>query len=50
MVSVQEEAAQLGGQAEEWEIERAEERPRAAAGPDGTPGAHLDAVLVLRKR
>ena len=50
MVSVQEEAAQLGGQAEEWEIERAEERPRAAAGPDGTPGKHLDAVLVLRRR
>jgi len=50
MVSVQEEAAQLAGPAEEWEIERVEERPRAAVAPDGSAGEHLDAVLVLRRR
>ena len=50
MVSVQDEAAQRGGHADEWEIEQADERPRAAVAPDGTPGEHLDAVLVLRRR
>lgn len=50
MVSVQDEAAQLGGSAEEWEVELAEERPRAATAPDGSAGEHLDAVLVLRRR
>jgi len=50
MVSVQDEAAQLGGSAEEWEVELAEERPRAATAPDGSAGEHLDAVLVLRQR
>ena len=50
MVSVQDEAAQLGGHADEWEVEQADERPRAAVAPDGTPGEHLDAVLVLRRR
>ena len=50
MVSVQDEAAQLGGSAEEWEVELAEERPRTATAPDGSAGEHLDAVLVLRRR
>ena len=50
MVSVQDEAAQLGGSSEEWEVELAEERPRAATAPDGSAGEHLDAVLVLRRR
>ena len=50
MVSVRDEAAQLGGSAEEWEVELAEERPRAATAPDGSAGEHLDAVLVLRRR
>lgn len=50
MVSVHDEAEQLGGPAEEWEVERAEERPRAATAPDGSEGEHLDAVLVLRRR
>ena len=50
MVSVQEEAAQLGAPASEWEVELAEERPRAATAPDGSAGEHLDAVLVLRRR
>ena len=50
MVSVQDEAAQLGGHADEWEVEQADERPRAAVAPDGTPGEHRDAVLVLRRR
>lgn len=50
MVSVQEEAAQLGGSSEEWEVELAEERPRASTAPDGSEGEHLDAVLVLRRR
>ncbi|MGP5413804.1 class I SAM-dependent methyltransferase [Brachybacterium paraconglomeratum] len=50
MVSVQDEAAQLGGHADEWEIEQADERPRAAVAPDGTPGEHRDAALVLRRR
>ncbi|MEV0867382.1 class I SAM-dependent methyltransferase [Brachybacterium paraconglomeratum] len=50
MVSVQDEAAQLGRSAEEWEVELAEERPRTATAPDGSAGEHLDAVLVLRRR
>lgn len=50
MVSVQEEAAQLVGSAEEWEVDLAEERPRAATAPDGSEGQHLDAVMVLRRR
>ena len=50
MVSVQDEAEQLGGSGEEWEVELAEERPRAATAPDGSAGEHLDAVLVLRRR
>lgn len=50
MVSVQDEAAQLGGSAEEWEVELAEERPRVATAPDGSEGEHLDAVLVLQRR
>lgn len=50
MVSVKEEAAQLAGPSEEWEIERMEERSRAAVAPDGSAGEHLDAVLVLRRR
>ncbi|WP_010551922.1 class I SAM-dependent methyltransferase [Brachybacterium paraconglomeratum] len=50
MVSVPEEAAQLGTPAPEWEVELAEERPRAATAPDGSAGEHLDAVLVLRRR
>ena len=49
-VSVQDETAQLGGSAEEWEVELAEERPRAATAPDGSAGEHLDAVLVLQRR
>ena len=50
MVSVQDEVAQLGGSAEKWEVELAEERPRAATAPDGSAGEHLDAVMVLRRR
>jgi len=50
MVSVQDEVAQLCGSAEEWEVELAEARPRAATAPDGSAGEHLDAVLVLRRR
>lgn len=50
MVSVQEEAEQLVGSSEEWEVELAEERPRAATAPDGSAGEHLDAVLMLRRR
>lgn len=50
MVSVQEEAEQLVGSSEEWEVELAEERTRAATAPDGSAGEHLDAVLVLRRR
>ena len=50
MVSVQDEAAQLGTPASEWEVELAAERPRAATAPDGSAGEHLDAVLVLRRR
>ena len=50
MVSVQEEAAQLGQPETEWEVEFAEEHPRAATAPDGSEGEHLDAVLVLRRR
>ena len=50
MVSVQDETAQLGGSSEEWEVELAEERPRAATAPDGSAGEHLDAVLMLRRR
>ncbi|WME22863.1 class I SAM-dependent methyltransferase [Brachybacterium sp. GU-2] len=50
MVSVQEEAVQLGTPASEWVIELAEERPRAATAPDGSAGEHRDAVLVLRRR
>ena len=50
MVSVQDEVAQLGGSAEKWEVELAEERPRAATAPDGSAGEHLDAVLVLQRR
>ena len=50
MVSVQEEAEQLVGSVEEWEVELAEEWPRAATAPDGSAGEHLDAVLVLRRR
>ena len=50
MVSVQVEAAQLVGSSEEWEVELAEERTRAATAPDGSAGEHLDAVLVLRRR
>ena len=50
MVSVQDEAEQLGTPASEWEVERAEELPRAATAPDGSAGEHLDAVLVLRRR
>ncbi|MBB5832882.1 class I SAM-dependent methyltransferase [Brachybacterium aquaticum] len=50
MVSVQEEAEQLVGSSEEWEVELAEERTRAATAPDGSVGEHLDAVLVLRRR
>ena len=49
MVSVHEEAAQLAHSAKGWEIERAEERPRAAVAPDGSAGEHLDAVLVLTR-
>ena len=50
MVSVQDEVAQLGGSAEKWEVELAEERPRAATAPDGSAGENLDAVMVLRRR
>ena len=50
MVSVQDEAAQLGGSSEEWGVELAEELPRAATAPDGSAGEHLDAVLVLQRR
>ena len=50
MVSVQEEAEQLVGSSEEWEVELAEERTRAATATDGSAGAHLDAVPVLRRR
>ena len=50
MVSGQEEAEQLVGSFQEWKVELAEERTRAATAPDGSAGAHLDAVLVLRRR
>jgi SAM-dependent methyltransferase len=50
MIGAQEDAAQLALPESEWELRIAEDRPRAAVGPDGTPGEHLDAVLVLRRR
>lgn len=50
MVSVEEDAAALDLPEEEWSIEVCEDRPRAAVGPDGAHGQHLDAVLVMRRR
>lgn len=50
MVSVAEDAAALDLPEEEWSIEVCEDRPRAAVSPDGTPGQHLDGVLVMRRR
>jgi len=32
-----------------WDVELAEERPREAVGPDGTPGLRSDTVLCLRR-
>lgn len=50
MLSALEEAEQLELAPEEWGVEIAEDRPRPAVGPDGAPGEHLDAVVVLRRR
>lgn len=50
MVDVHEERAQLALPKADWAVEVAEERPRAAKDPEGNPGQHLDAVLVLRRR
>ena len=50
MIDVRAEVEQLGLPVEDWAVEIAEERRRAAVGPDGAPGEHLDAVLVLRRR
>ena len=40
----------IDAELDRWEVELAEERPRAATAPDGSEGEHLDAVLVLRRR
>jgi SAM-dependent methyltransferase len=50
MIDVQTEAEQLAQPVADWAVEVVEERRRPAAGPDGAPGEHLDAVLVLRRR
>lgn len=50
MLSAREEYEQLALPPEDWAVEIAEDRPRPAVGPDGAPGEHLDAVLVLRRR
>jgi hypothetical protein len=50
MIDVHAEAEQLAQPVADWAVEVAEERRRPAAGPDGAPGEHLDAVLVLRRR
>lgn len=50
MISVREEVEQLARPAENWVVELAEERPRAANAPDGSAGEHLDAVVVLARR
>ena len=50
MIDVRAEAKQLAQPAVDWAVEVAEERRRPAVGPDGAPGEHLDAVLVLRRR
>lgn len=50
MIDVRAEAEQLAQPAVDWAVEVAEERRRPAVGPDGAPGEHLDAVLVLRRR
>ena len=50
MLSAREECEQLALPPEEWAVEIAEDRPRPGVGPDGAPGEHLDAVLVLRRR
>lgn len=50
MLSAREEYEQLALPPEDWAVEITEDRPRPAVGPDGAPGEHLDAVLVLRRR
>ncbi|HEX7351368.1 class I SAM-dependent methyltransferase [Brachybacterium sp.] len=50
MIDVHTEAEKLARPVEDWEVEVAEERRRPAASPDGAPGEHVDAVLVLRRR
>lgn len=50
MIDVRAEAEELAQPATEWAVEVAEERQRPADGPDGAPGEHLDAVVVLRRR
>lgn len=50
MISVHEEVEQLAQPAEGWVVQLAEELTRAALAPDGSPGEHLDAVVVLARR
>jgi SAM-dependent methyltransferase len=50
MIGAREEVARLDLPAHQWTIETAEDRPREATSPDGHPGEHLDAVVVLRRR
>ncbi|WP_193105555.1 bifunctional 2-polyprenyl-6-hydroxyphenol methylase/3-demethylubiquinol 3-O-methyltransferase UbiG [Brachybacterium sp. FME24] len=50
MIDVRTEAEQLARPVEDWAVEVAEERRRPAVSPDGAPGEHVDAVLVLRRR
>ncbi|MEE1618654.1 class I SAM-dependent methyltransferase [Brachybacterium sp. J153] len=50
MIGSREEVEQLALPAAEWEVVTCEDRPRPAVGPDGAPGEHLDAVVVLRRR
>ena len=50
MIDVRAEAEQLAQPVADWAVEVAEDRTRPAVGPDGAPGEHLDAVLVLRRR
>ncbi|WP_299301528.1 bifunctional 2-polyprenyl-6-hydroxyphenol methylase/3-demethylubiquinol 3-O-methyltransferase UbiG [uncultured Brachybacterium sp.] len=50
MIDVRAEAEQLAQPVADWAVEVAEERRRPAVGPDGAPGEHVDAVLVLRRR
>ncbi|MGP9537242.1 class I SAM-dependent methyltransferase [Brachybacterium sp. AOP43-C2-M15] len=50
MLGAREEVQQLALPGDAWEVLIAEDRPRTALGPDGTPGEHLDAVVVVRRR